>query len=66
MSYHGVQLAGLGVILYGFLAAFVESMWTGALFTPTGQFTALIGSVLVMLGTILDPVVEKTLPRFVR
>ena len=66
MSYHGVQLAGLGVILYGFVAAFVESMSTGAMFTPTGQFTAGIGAVLVLLGTILDPVVEKTLARFVR
>ena len=66
MSYHGVQLAGLGVILYGFVAAFVESMLTGAMFTPTWQFTAGIRTVLVLLGTILDPVVEKTLPRFVR
>ena len=63
MSYHGVQLAGLGVILYGFVAAFVESMLTGAMFTPTWQFTAGIRTVLVLLGTILDPVVEKTLAR---
>ncbi len=66
MSYHGIQISGIALTLYGFVTAFVESTWTGVSFTPTGQPAAGAGVAVVLVGAILDPVLEKGMGRATR
>lgn len=63
MSYHGIQLLGISVVLYGLVVAFVQSTWTGVGFEPTGMSTAGVGILFTLAGALLDPLVGKWIDR---
>ena len=58
MSYHGVQVSGVALILYALFAL----LQGGSLRDTAEPFVAL-GVLVVVVGAILDPFLEK---RFVR
>jgi hypothetical protein len=66
MTYHGIQLVGGALVLYGLVVVFVEQTTTGVMFTPVGKATAGIGLALALTGAFLDPIVDKNLDEILR
>ena len=54
MSYHGIQVSRIALILYGLFA-----IAAGGAVRDTGQLAGGIGLLVVLAGAFLDPILEK-------
>jgi len=54
MSYHGIQLSGIGLLLYALFAIGADGY-----LRESGELAGGIGLVVVLVGALLDPILER-------